>query len=62
MIDAFTMLVSTLLTLLVIWRAVRLNRETPWFERVKASRVAKAGQAALSRRAGPLLTRTPRPR
>ena len=33
MIDMFSLLVSTLFTALVVLRAIRLDREIPWFER-----------------------------
>lgn len=38
MIDMFSLLVSTLLTVLVVLRAIKLNRELPWFERPKPQR------------------------
>lgn len=47
MIDMFSLLVSIGLTALVVYRAIRLDREVEWFPRVRSKEeVAKAKRAA----------------
>ncbi len=57
MIDDFSILVSTLMVMYVIWRAARMDRVRPWFEtralyeKAHPKETAAAAQEAAKRKA-----------
>jgi hypothetical protein len=51
MIDNFSILFSTLMTMYIVWRAARLDRVLPWFE-TRSMFEKRAPQEAAARTAG----------
>ena len=52
MIDDFSILVSTLMVMYIVWRAAKLDRVRPWFETRSLYEQGQPREAAAKRKAG----------